>query len=469
VKYDGGYWFDFGTGYTRPGQFNVPVEETIVFELHPTVTGDNQFCLSTSTDSCVPVTLSNNPINAATSRVLTYTPALATTVYYGTNTSTSVPSGEDKWGRALIVRSSYATGFVYSPTSTGTFSPAFSRTVLTYTSKVSNSVTDVNIQVNKASATATVTVATATSFLKSSVDEPTNKVVPASLAVGANVFYVTVTDSAVVPARNYILIITREQTNKLTALSVSSGDYFVGTLSPVFSGDTLGYTVDVPNNYTSVSISFTTHQDVAVLVTPPVGTAQTPSGTATTRTVSSLAVSVGANIFTLSLSGWNVTASTYTLTVNRLAAADSNVNLNDITPAKVKLTVAGDIATLNRATFDSQFKLDIATALNIVGNRIIINTITAGSVVVDFTILPSATSTVNPAAAIAALQAQIADPNSVLNAGVTTAGATGLIVTYSCPSGTQNTPCGGSSPASSLTVSITTILLTFFSMIYFTL
>jgi hypothetical protein len=146
--------------------------------------------------------------------------------------------------------------------------------------------------------------------------------------------------------------------------------------------------------------------------------------------------------------------------------ASSTINLNDITQAAATLTLSTDFATIVRATFDNQFKLDVSTAAGINANRITITSVTAGSTVVAFTILPVAGSSVNPAQAVAAIQLQINDPNSALRQATTTSAAISVTVSYACTSGPSSTPCGGSNSSAGLKVSFSTLCLTIFSILY---
>lgn len=93
-------------------------------------------------------------------------------------------------------------------------------------------------------------------------------------------------------------------------------------------------------------------------------------------------------------------------------------------PAEATITINKDIndipeGSASRLQFETDFIANIATAAHIATWRIIIKSITAGSVVIVFIILPDPNSIVtpSPASAVADIVGQAAQPSSELNSG----------------------------------------------------
>jgi len=131
--------------------------------------------------------------------------------------------------------------------------------------------------------------------------------------------------------------------------------------------------------------------------------------------------------------------------------AASTLSVGVTLTLSLNISAAGAVGTPARATFVQQFAADVATALNTSASRVNVTGIRAGSIIVDFTLLPSATG--SPAHVLAAaLVADVASPNSRLAAGTITSAVNASVT----PTLSLMAPGGGSGGgAYTYTVSLT--------------
>jgi gliding motility-associated-like protein len=179
-------------------------------------------------------------------------------------------------------------------------SPGFTPATTSYTANVPNVVSSITVMPIAVDATAVVTVN------GTAVSSGSSLAIP--LTAGANTITLIGTAQDGITTKTYTVTVTRAlSTNaKLAWIRLSSG-----TLSPGFSAATTGYTANVSNATTSITVTPTVVDATATVTVN--GTAVT-SGTASTG----IALSQGPNIITLIGTAQDgVTTKTYTVTVTR--------------------------------------------------------------------------------------------------------------------------------------------------------
>ncbi|HEY8780362.1 MAG TPA: cadherin-like beta sandwich domain-containing protein [Mucilaginibacter sp.] len=208
-------------------------------------------------------------------------------------------------------------------TDTGTMSPVFSSTVLSYNLSVDNSTSSIALSPVASDPNATLTIngtllASGASAL----------LIP--LAVGDNTITTVVTATNGTTTHSYTVIVYRQKPvlaisspigpssdANLANLTLSSGN-----LNPVFASGTTSYTANVSNATTSITISPTTIDNTATLT---VNGAQLASGASSAP----IALAVGNNTITTVVTAQDgTTKMTYTVVVTR--AKSSNANLADL-------------------------------------------------------------------------------------------------------------------------------------------
>lgn len=191
--------------------------------------------------------------------------------------------------------------------SSGTLSPAFSASTLSYTAQVPNSVTSLTVAALASDGEATVVVNGGQ-----------------TLAVGANSITVAVTSKSGA-VKTYTVTVTRapavSTNNNLASLSLSAG-----TLSPLFTQENTSYTASVANSVTTVTVAATAADTGATVV---VTGGQT--------------LAVGPNVLTVAVTSKSGAVKTYTITVTRAATeTDGTFSLTITDDLKgISITLSG--------------------------------------------------------------------------------------------------------------------------------
>ncbi len=233
----------------------------------------------------------------------------------GTNSINTVVTAQDGVTTstyALIVTRQASTDASLSAltSSGGAISPGFSPTTYVYSQLVSNSVSSITINptTNDGNATIRVNGTTQVSGVNSNA---------INLNVGSNVITVDVTAQDGVTKLSYTLNVTRQASATVTLSSLALSN---GTLSPVFSSNTLVYTASVNNNISSITV--TAQTTVANSILRINGNAVV-SGTASP----SIPLFTGNNQITVTVTSQDLSnTQTTTITVNRAPSIDASLN-----------------------------------------------------------------------------------------------------------------------------------------------
>jgi gliding motility-associated-like protein len=199
--------------------------------------------------------------------------------------------------------------------SSGTLTPAFSSSTLSYVASVTNATTSITVTPTTTDPTATVTVNGAPVASGSA-----SGAIP--LNVGPNTINALVTAQDGLTTTTYTITVTRGPSADATLsnLTISSG-----TLLPVFLSGINNYTATVPNATTSIIVTPTTNDPNATVTVN--GVAVT-SGTAS----GAIGLNVGTNMITTVVTAQDgTTTDTYTIVVTRApsnAATLSNLTLS---------------------------------------------------------------------------------------------------------------------------------------------
>ena len=218
--------------------------------------------------------------------------------------------------------------------SSGSLSPAFVATTYNYTVAVANTVTSITATPTTLDPGATVTV-------NGTADSSGTASGPISLNVGPNTITLIATAADGATTKTYTITVTRAGfTNaNLSSLKVSRG-----TLTPVFSANTISYTASVVNGVTSMTVTPATSDPNATI---------TVNGTAVASdsTSGAIALSVGANtISTVVTAQDGVTTKTYTLTVTRASGGADSFNPGiSVTKPEETPTLADDAIIVHQA------------------------------------------------------------------------------------------------------------------------
>ena len=197
--------------------------------------------------------------------------------------------------------------------SSGTLSPTFSASTISYTATVANSISSVTLTAASADANATISVngtATASGAASGSLN----------LNVGDNVITTIVTAEDGTTTKTYTVTITRLPNSNadLSNLVLSSG-----TLTPGFASGTTSYAADVSNAVASITVTPTLAESTATVKVNDVAVA---SGGAS----GAINLAVGANTLAVVTTAQDgTTTKTYTIVVTR--AASSNADLSALT------------------------------------------------------------------------------------------------------------------------------------------
>ena len=201
--------------------------------------------------------------------------------------------------------------------SSGTLSPQFSSSDITYTASVDNSVTQVTVTPTASDSSATITVNdnTVTSgngyiVIGLTVDEPNTVTI-----------IVTAQDST---TKTYIITLTRaaslSDNADLGGLTISSG-----TLSPQFSSSDITYTASVDNSVTQVTVT-PTASDSSATITVNDNTVTSGNGYIVIGLIAG-----EPNTVTVIVTAQDSTTKTYTITLTRAASLSGNADLGGLT------------------------------------------------------------------------------------------------------------------------------------------
>ncbi|HEY4327109.1 MAG TPA: cadherin-like beta sandwich domain-containing protein [Mucilaginibacter sp.] len=203
-----------------------------------------------------------------------------------------------------------------------TLSPVFSTGTGNYTANVPNSISSTTVTPVSSDPTATVTVnGTAVASGTASV--------PVSLNVGNNTITTIVTAQNGITTQSYTITVTRAPSSNagLSNLSFSSGN-----LNPAFSTGVASYLVNVANGVSNINATPVVSDPTATVTVN--GTIVAPGSAS-----ANLPLIVGDNIITTTVTAQDgVTASSYTVTVNRSAIPNAmltslSLNNGSLSPA----------------------------------------------------------------------------------------------------------------------------------------
>ena len=267
----------------------------------------------TASDSSATIAVNGNTVTSGTGHILTG-------LNVGTTTVTVIVTAQDSTTKTYIITLTRAASLSGNADlggltiSSGTLSPQFSSSDITYTASVDNSVTQVTVTPTASDSSATITVNGNT------VTSGTGHILT-GLNVGTNTVTVIVTaqDST---TKTYIITLTRAASLSgnadLAGLTISSG-----TLSPQFSSSDITYTASVDNSVTQVTVTPTASDSSATIT---VNDNIVPSGTGHILT----GLTVGTNTVTVIVTAQDSTTKTYTITLTR-AALSGNADLAGLT------------------------------------------------------------------------------------------------------------------------------------------
>ncbi len=201
--------------------------------------------------------------------------------------------------------------------SSGTLTPSFTASNISYTASINNSVSTVTVTptVNQANATVKVNGTAVNSGTASG---------NINMAVGANTITVAVTAQDTTTVKTYTIVVTRaaalSSDATLSNLVISSG-----TLTPSFTASNISYTASINNSVSTVTVTPTVNQANA---TVKVNGTAVNSGTAS----GNINMAVGANTITVAVTAQDTTTvKTCTIVVTRavntppVAVADTGV------------------------------------------------------------------------------------------------------------------------------------------------
>jgi gliding motility-associated-like protein len=182
--------------------------------------------------------------------------------------------------------------------SSGPLTPSFSSGIMTYSASVANTVTAIAVTPTTSDSTATVTVNG-----KVAISGAPSSSIP--LLAGTNTITTIVTAQDRSTTKTYTITVTRAASTgggNMTSITLSSG-----TLSPVFTAATTGYTATVPNAITSITLT-SVATERTVTVNGVTVLSESPSA--------AIPLAVGPNVITVAVTKLGVTTN-YTITVTR--------------------------------------------------------------------------------------------------------------------------------------------------------
>jgi len=210
--------------------------------------------------------------------------------------------------------------------STGTLSPVFSPTGITYSDNVATTVTSVTVTPTTDDPAATVKV-NGTAITSGT----TSAAIP--LAVGSNAVKIAVTAPNGTTVQTYTVTVIRGTSTDalLTSIKLTPAS----TLTVVTGPSYVNYTTSVPNTTSSVTVT-ATEQD-------PTATLKVNGVTATSGVASaSIPLAVGSNVINIvSTAQDGVTTKTYTITATRASSSDALLTAIKLTPTSTLTIVTG--------------------------------------------------------------------------------------------------------------------------------
>jgi len=270
--------------------------------------------------------------------------------------------------------------------STGTLSPEFLQSTTVYNVEVANSVTSVTV-------TATLSASSATLKINGNSTSSGVASSPVALNEGTNTIPVQITaeDGTTLTYKIYVKRLTGSEENTNLASLLPS----VGSLSPVFDGDTTAYTVNVTKD--DLTIRFTPTV-AGTNATVKVNNESVNSGEASDE----ISLHTGDNTILIEVTAYNSSTKNYILTVNRSEVSVSdNANLASISLKKTDGTVlpitptfeAGTLTYTATISYDSTSVKVIAT-IEAGGATITINGVQATPGIVTSVDLPGGSGAV---------------------------------------------------------------------------
>ena len=320
----------------------------------------------TASDSSAAITVNDNIVPSGTGHIVTG-------LNVGTNTVTVIVTAQDSTTKTYTITLTRAAPLSDNADlggltiSSGTLSPQFSSSDITYTASVDNSVTQVTVTPTASDSSAAIAVN------DNIVPSGTGHIVT-GLNVGTNTVTVIVTaqDST---TKTYTITLTRaaplSDNADLGGLTISSG-----TLSPQFSSSDITYTASVDNSVTQVTVTPTASDSSAAIA---VNDNIVPSGTGHIVT----GLNVGTNTVTVIVTAQDSTTKTYTITLTRAAALSGNADLGGL--------------TISSGTLSPQFSSSVTAYTASVDNSVTQVTVTptasdsSAAIAVNDNIVPSGT------------------------------------------------------------------------------
>jgi len=300
-----------------------------------TVANTSNSITVTATEQDPTATLTVNGV-AATSG----TPSAPIALTVGTNVITIVSTAQDgKTTKTYTITATKPASPIATLSalklSSGTLTPVFATTTISYTASVTNATTSITV-------TPTTTDPAATAKVNGTVVTSGTASAAIPLTVGANTITAIVTAQDGITTKTYTVTVTRAPSTDALLTSVKLTP--ASTLTVVTGPSYVNYTTSVPNTTGSVTVT-ATEQDLTATI--KVNGTATASSTASTP----IALAVGSNTISIvSTAQDGVTTKTYTITATRAAAAGKN-NLDEISVTKPaeQVTIENDGILVHQA------------------------------------------------------------------------------------------------------------------------
>ena len=271
----------------------------------------------TASDSLAAITVNDNTVTSGTGYIVT-----GLTVDEPT-TVTVIVTAQDSTTKTYIITLTRAASLLGNADlggltiSSGTLSPQFSSSVITYTASVDNSATQVTVTPTASDSSAAITV-------NGNDVTSGNGYIVTGLTVGEPTTVTVIVAAQDSTTKTYIITLTRAASlfdnADLGSLTISSG-----TLSPQFSSSVTAYTASVDNSVTQVTVTPTASDSLATITVNGNGVT---SGNGYIVT----GLTVGTNTVTVLGIAEDITIKIYTITITRAAAALSdNADLGGLT------------------------------------------------------------------------------------------------------------------------------------------